>query len=192
MIHVSGYAPPRPFPEPLDSMLKKVIPAVPCPAIPETRESLAHHEAGHVVVSLELGLPCESAFIGDTKGGFSTHFALKPDQMGAMSDAESVSFHALAVKVAKPLADESNRVIDLVTVLMAGVQAQLFHAGQPLAGMLVINDHDTRQARLLLAGAGHPATLGYCQLRARALLSQQWAQVQSIAAILGRDGAWQR
>lgn len=169
---------------------RRVFPVVACPPIPATRESLAHHEAGHAIAALMLGLPCFGAALGDNQGQFLTHPAVQGVPLGSVNENEAAEFHRLAAKLLSPAADEADRTIDLVTMLSAGIQAELILAGYPWPGTLLRNDLDTRQASYLLATAGQPAHLGYCQLRARSLLTQQWEALQNIANELVVCGVW--
>ena len=182
----------KPEPLPPEGWKRRAFLVVACPPIVASRESLAHHEAGHAVAALMLGLPCFGASLGDDRGWFMTHPAMQEASPETMTEEDSAEFHLLAAKVENPASNDVDRTIDLVTMMAAGVQAELILAGHPWPGAVRRNDLDTRQASYLLAASGNPASLGYCQLRARSLLTQQWAQVQSIAADLVASGVWQR
>ena len=163
-----------------------------CPVIKQSRLSLCFHEAGHAAVSLILGLPCAHARVCEAGGAFYYLPMVDGRPESACLNPEQVAeVLALAARVQKPKEIESSLTVDLVTMLAAGVQAELLLSGQPWAGQIRIMDQDTQQAMHLLVG-GHPATLGFCQLRARALLTQQWAVVKGIADELFRKGEWSK
>lgn len=174
--------------------MMRVAPVVSLPA--GFDGSLPHHEAGHAVVAIALGLPCHGAQVLGHEGRCALYDALDAQHEPLLPPAPpglAASVHVLAARVhIGPSADDKNRALAMGAMLMAGRQAELLHAGLKLDGCLWIDDHDMQTAMHLLAphfGAGS-APVWRCQQEARRQLSQNWAAVQAIAEELAVRGRW--
>lgn len=158
--------------------------------------SLPHHEAGHAVAAMVLGLPCHGATVTGATGACALYAPLEPgeEQKPPAAPDFHAEVHKLAARVYLPQADERERSLIMCVILMAGRQAELIHAGLEIEGVLWGDDHDMQSARALLAphfGAA-PAAVYRCQRDARTLLLGNWLMVEEIAAALDRDGVWTR
>lgn len=158
--------------------------------------SIPHHEAGHAVVAIALGLPCHGAQVLGDEGRCALYAELDAPHEPLIHPAppeHAASVHALAARVYMgQSAEEKDQALAMGTMLMAGRQAELLHAGLKLDGCLWTDDHDMHTAKHLLAphfGAGS-APVWRCQQEARRLLSQHWTAVQAIAEVLAVHGRW--
>ena len=128
----------------------------------------------------------------DLQGGCG-HMLLRP--LTADSPACDEESGALGMFGLVGLTDTSNTFEEMAlcsaVILMAGQQAELVRAGITPAGVLRMNDQDTRQAAYLLRTIlGTDVALGWAQLQARYLLAQHWVRVEAIASELQAKGCW--
>lgn len=157
-----------------------------------TGESIAFHEAGHVVVAHAVGLPAVAATVSENRGAT----ALTTDQplavpSGSVDTDYQAAFMLLAANVAIPCCAEQDRALAVCTMLAAGVQAELLHAGLSADGVMHLDDRDTREACAILRMTfGTTTPLGWCQATAKAHLTRHWERVEGIAADLITHGVW--
>lgn len=169
----------------------------PCVVLPASfTGSLPHHEAGHAVAALVLGLPCEGAFVRAEKaaGGFYMHPPSESESAAAPDSTPEfiAALDELVARVHLPAAGEKDRALAMGTMFAAGREAEMIHAGLRLDGCLLGVDSDTHRARAMLAahwGAG-TAALYHCQRQARQLLETHWTAVEHIARALAENGRW--
>ncbi len=155
-------------------------------------QSIAHHEAGHVVAAECYGLAPHSAGV-DMNNGCGEMLMLPPPAIAAPPRDEGSG--ALGLLGLVGLADTSNSFEEMAlrsaVIYMAGVQAELVQAGITPAGVLRLNDKDTRQASFLLRfNLKTDIALGWAQLQARYLLSTHWERVEEISNELHEKGCW--
>lgn len=156
--------------------------------------NMAHHEAGHAVAALALGLPCHGARLTPSGGEF---FLIKPgeERIPETRDRDHelcVAGYRLAAKVHDPERGDRETALVLGTLLMAGVQAELLHGGFNQRGCLWLSDADMLEARLILSEhwGGGSGPLYHCQREARRILKERWPEVERIADVLNACGRW--
>ena len=153
---------------------------VSCPEFKRDRRSLAYHEAGHAVFALWLGVPSVSAELGADAG------SVMPEWPSPPSDETSFP---------PPAALEEFAALMYAALLFSGLQAEILVAGLDVAGLMRAGDDDDRKARAHLREAFRSEVPAwYCQRFARALLTQHWGAVETIAAELlaSSAGRWTR
>lgn len=155
------------------------------------RRTIAIHEAGHAVAAKALGLPTFGAELHDVGGSFHMQPSqFSPDPPTRLEDDELLANIDLMICEKAGRADDVELAIDLATMLAAGRQAELLNAGFSWQGECPMTTHDSTRASEHLRRAGQAATTGFCQKRARSLLTAHWDQVMEIADELQRNGAW--
>lgn len=156
---------------------------------------VAVHEAGHIVVGLALGMPCQNArmVVGGAAGqagvlsavgeAVATPATLRPPE-------DVADFYRQAAPLVWPGLPPAEAALRSVTMLLAGRQAELVAAGIRLPGELRMHDPDHQQARAILAATDQRLAMTWAQRMARHLLTSEWADVESIAAELRATGIW--
>ena len=153
------------------------------------RWTIAVHEAGHAVVAQVLGIPAAGAYVGEVGGGFAMHpGGLQEPKTGPIDDAGILVEIDLMICGRAGLAADCDLSINLATMLFAGRQAELLHLGLPWLGQCTMTTSDSLRAAEHLRKAGQPATEGYCQKRARSILTAHWDQVAAIADRIMQHG----
>lgn len=151
----------------------------------------AYHEAGHATVASALCLPVAGAFVANGHGGFASHSdtPLVPKLKPSLDEFQEAKFlHMLSSS--ESAKNDDDLAVDLATMLLAGVQAELLLAGEIWSGTYLKSGSDMERAGYLLQMVSDVVTTGYCQRRARSILTQHWQQVASIATTLLDRGFW--
>jgi len=105
-------------------------------------------------------------------------------------DAEAI--RSLPAADPSPEAKPELRAAELAGMYCAGRQAELLAAGHPFRGIVWPDDHDHRNAAMILRHWTRSCVgMGYAQLVARCVLSHRWAEVEAIAACLLESGLWE-
>lgn len=174
---------------PPERFRRRVFPHWEAPA--DGWQSIAHHEAGHVVAAQCYGVTPHRAVI-DLRNGSGGVWLASPPVDPPTHDEESA---ALGVFGIVGLADASivfeEIALRSAVILMAGQQAEFIQAGITPAGVARMNAQDTRQATYLLRFIfGTDVALGWVQLQARYLLRQHWQRVEKIAGELKERGMY--
>lgn len=156
---------------------------------------VAVHEAGHIVVGLALGMPCQNAriVVGGAAGqagvlsavgeAVATPATLRPPE-------DVADFYRQAAPLVWPDLPPAEAALRSVTMLLAGRQAELVAAGIRLPGELRIHDPDHQWGRAILAAAEMRLAMTWAQRMARHLLTCRWPEVEAIAAELRATGIW--
>ncbi len=190
----------RPVPLPCRSDIYRARPLMvppPCLAVAEMSIlSIAHHEAGHAVAALALGLSPIEETISGSKGFVSLYGTLpamdsdvEPSKTLALE--EQTALLLLLAADALPTYSNTDRALTIATVLMAGTQSELLLAGLDSDGLLMLQCNDFKKSVAVLRQAfGTEVPLAWCQANARAILSQRWAEVEAIVHDLMTKGFW--
>ncbi|MFO7582927.1 hypothetical protein [Guyparkeria sp.] len=161
--------------------------------------SAAHHEAGHLVTARLVGFAPGNAVVGQENGGRATIgiTGKTPDPIDEsaleqpMPPVESYAdlFGETFEETWPRISGGRSRLesaFDYTTVLLAGRQAELIHAGieikEPCVFVLSDSDHDIAIA--ILARVEELAALGWLQKRARELLTAHWPEVEQQADLI--------
>jgi len=150
--------------------VRRVWPVGALPHYPRDQRTIAYHEAGHAVFCRLLNIPMARIEAEQTGGG-RVSFA------GKYEDKDDLD----------PLPRETleTAAVELACMYVAGVMAETVLHRVNVSGMLLLDTPDWRNAeRVLLMAFNSTAPLGYCQRLARAVLREQWEQVEAIAEAL--------
>ncbi|MHB1360950.1 MAG: hypothetical protein ACYCWC_15385, partial [Rhodocyclaceae bacterium] len=152
------------------------------------------HEAGHIVAARCMGMPVYDARVSpDRAAGVAGVLApSRPDQIGVAActpDQTSAILLQAAGLIWRGL-DASEAALRFAVMLVAGRQAEMIGAGQPLTGELRMHDPDHLQARAILQATNQRLSMTWAQRQARHLLTTAWPDVEAIAGALRRDGYW--
>lgn len=146
------------------------------PAYQVDRRTIALHEAGHAVLCCLIGVAITGAHVD-------------PDGLSG-----KVKFAVSAVRVDKPHLPQDvleHAAIQLATMYVGGEMAELLHHGLDVESWhyLLLDTSDWESARKVLWMAFRTAApLFYCQRLARAMLTEHWAWVQSVADVIELKG----
>lgn len=179
--------------KPPERFKRRVFPSWEPPA--DGWRSVTHHEAGHVVAAEFYGVMPHSAVVELHNGSGYAVLGRTPGDPTPLRIGKDCEDAALAMFGVVGLVDTSNTFEEMAlrsaVILMAGQQAELVQAGIAPAGVLRLNDPDTRQARFLLRLVFNTdVALGWAQLQARYLLRQHWKRVEKISSKLRKKGCW--
>lgn len=147
------------------------------PSWPRNRRTLAYHEAGHTVLSELCGLAVDVAEI-NPEGDIGEMRFVTPQPRADAPDIPQAMIEKAAVEIA--------------AMYMGGVMCELLLHGRDLkpGTCLLLNDRDWTNAKHMLWTAFSSHTpLFYCQRLARAVLSENWAWVEAVAAEIEAAGS---
>ena len=152
------------------------------------------HEAGHIIAARCLGMPIYDARISpDGAAGVAGVLApSRPDQIGVAActpDQTSAILLQAVGLIWRGLAAPEG-ALRFAVMMVAGRQAEMIAAGQPLTGELRMHDADHLQARAILQATGQRLAMTWAQRQARHLLTTAWDDVEAIAGVLRTDGYW--
>ena len=169
----------HPYPNPGD--LRRCQPWQPRPRPPATRERVAYHEAGHIVLMQWVGLAPPLATIEE--GEARIH--------GAAHWPGSETLAALP----EPSADEDGALVaTAAAVFHAGVMAEMAAHGIPWAGpVFYVDETDYQSAEAMLFerfGRHASGAHAFAQRVALHVITGRWADVEKIAAELVTTGTW--
>lgn len=144
-------------------------PMVGLPLYRITRRVIAHHEAAHAVLCSLFGLRIRNALI-------------RADNSGLV---DLVRPSAPPVDRPIPRAMLETAAVQIASMYLAGVMAELLLCGQVLDGRVELDIPDWRNARRVLVEVFEcDVPLFFCQRYARYLLSKHWGWVRAVAAEL--------
>lgn len=168
------------------------------PSWPRDRRTLAYHEAGHAVLSELCGMPVDAAEINakSTKG--EVRFVRAQGRANPLEvPKETLEECAMEFKAAldkcpvEIKAGLEKSAVEMAAMYVGGVMCELLLHDKDVApgAYLLLNDGDWDNARHLLwmVFACH-TPLFYCQRLARAVLSENWAWVEAVAAEIESTG----
>ena len=152
----------------------------------------AYHEAGHLVAAHHGGMRTAGAIVHGPTGaaavGMGIHAPRSIDKQDLERPATAPGLLADLLTASYPACwpgktfEEAG--IAYATMLVAGRQAELLHAGIRLTNSqrLVMRDSDHLLAEVVLNRVGlNYLALGYCQQKAREILTDRWDEVQRLA-----------
>lgn len=162
------------------------------PSLPRDRRTLAYHEAGHAVLSELYGLAVDTAEVNaqGTKGkvrlvrpqGRANHY----EAPKLMIKEWAVEFKAMLDKGPVEIkAGLEKTALELAAMYVGGVMCELLLHDKDLAPgtYLLLHNQDWDDARHILWMVFSCHTpLFYCQRLARAVLAENWAWVEAVAA----------
>ncbi|MDP2172003.1 MAG: hypothetical protein Q8J96_16465 [Rhodocyclaceae bacterium] len=180
-------------PRPHDDLQRVIYDTHPWPLM--GAGDVAFHEAGHVVIGLTLGMPCHDARI-TPEGTAGRAGVMNPVNDKSITTTtpqppvEVSEIYQQTSKVIWPGMPPAAAALNNATMLVAGRQAELIHAGIRLTGTLHMHDADHQQARAILLASGQRLAMCWAQRMARHLLTSAWPEVEAIAAELRSTGTW--
>lgn len=159
-------------------------PKVALPEYPRDRRTVAYHEAGHAVLSHILRLPMTGARVHDAPPGATPGGSVDLDLPAIKASA------AETIDTEIPQSLHELVAIELATMYVAGIMAELKLHGLEVTGWLGLEDRDFLNARILLCEAfGIDLALYYCQCLASAVLAEHWSWVAVVAGEIEANGS---
>ena len=148
------------------------------PAALRRRElvSIAHHEAGHVVLMEWCGIPVRNASVDQRGNGVANMATLEADDSNP-----------------DPSYNRPRALAHIAAVYHAGIMAEMLYLDLPWRGITArLSSTDWESASFFLRqfSGGGLAGHGFAQLTARAVLSRNWGRVEAISTVLLENGVW--
>jgi len=163
-------------PRPPARWFRRVCPIAAPPALLRDRRALAYHEAGHAVLCCMAGVPISEASI-NSEGNDGVVELLIEEPAEDMPDIPAHMLEKAAVQLA--------------AMYMGGVMSEMILNEKDVepGHYLLLGTRDWQNAKKLLFEVfGTTVPLFYCQRLARAVLTENWAWVQVVAAEIETSG----
>lgn len=148
----------------------------------DDRRTVAYHEAGHAVLQHLLQLPMTGVEVYDQP---------KDNALGIVN-MNTAHIKARATEVSNieiPPSVLESAAVDIATMYVAGVMAELKLHRLAVTGWLRLYCHDFKNARTVLFEAfGSDRPLYYCQCLAISILTEHWEWVEAVANRLETEG----